>query len=196
MRIVFVGPPGAGKGTQSANLVRHLGIPHLSTGDLLRNAVAKQTELGAKIKGFLDKGAFVPDPLVVGIIGTAMDRPECQKGFLLDGFPRTTTQAITLDEFLAKRNQKIDIVIELRVPEDILVQRLMSRGKDENSDRTDDNSKTIPNRLKLYKTTTEPLLEFYDGRDIRRTIDGVGTPDEVFSRITTAIEEIMRREAG
>ncbi|QDU93190.1 adenylate kinase [Lignipirellula cremea] len=190
MRIVFIGPPGAGKGTQSVRLVKYLDVPHLSTGDMLRDAISEGTTLGKLVKSYMDHGSLVPDPLVVGIVGERLEHRDCRKGCMLDGFPRTIGQAQALDQYLLDRGEKIDVVLELQVPEEILHDRLLERAKKMVEPRSDDRPEAIPRRLSLFRSQTEPLISYYSKRDICRHVDGVGTPDEVFARIRECVDSM------
>ncbi len=186
MRIVFLGPPGAGKGTQSALLVRRLGIPHLSTGEMLRHALEEGTELGKLANRYMSHGELVPDSVVLGLIAARLDEPDCEKGCLFDGFPRTVQQAETLDQLLAERGKPLDLVLALDVDEQELFKRLTHRG------RLDDRPEVIRERFKTYLAQTRPLFQYYADRKLLEAIDGTGTPDEVFARI----ENVLDRRAG
>ncbi len=177
MRIVFIGPPGAGKGTQAAHLIEHLKIPHLSTGDMLRLAMADGTAIGQQASSYIASGRLVPDKVVIGIIGQRLEQPDCDEGCLFDGFPRTERQAAALDKYLDKSGKRIDMVLALQVPENLLVERLLGRG------RGDDNLATIRKRFQQYEQGTKPLFDYYEQRGILQIIDGTGTPDEVSARI-------------
>jgi adenylate kinase len=181
MRIVFIGPPGAGKGTQSALLTELLDIPHLSTGDMLREAVANQTTVGRLAAEYMNSGRLVPDPFVVQIVGERLQQPDCERGCLFDGFPRTIGQARSLDEYLEAAGTPLDVVLELRVNEDELINRLLGRG------RADDSIDTIRTRFRDYMTMTTPLIDYYRSTGLLRTIDGLGTTNEVFNAIRDAI---------
>jgi adenylate kinase len=181
MRIVFIGPPGAGKGTQSALLTELLDIPHLSTGDMLREAVANQTTVGRLAAEYMNSGRLVPDPFVVQIVGERLQQPDCERGCLFDGFPRTIGQARSLDEYLEAAGTPLDVVLELRVNEDELINRLLGRG------REDDSIETIRTRFRDYMTMTTPLIDYYRSTGLLRTIDGLGTTNEVFNAIRAAI---------
>ena len=182
MRIVFIGPPGAGKGTQAVRLKQHLDIAHLSTGDMLREAATAGTQLGQQAQQFMNDGKLVPDEVVVGIVVERLAQPDCQRGCLFDGFPRTVPQAETLDGVLAEQDIPLDMVLELQVADELLFERLASRG------RADDNEETIRERLRQYTRLTTPLLDYYRGRGIVRSVDGEGTPDEVFDRIRQTVD--------
>jgi adenylate kinase len=181
MRIVFIGPPGSGKGTQAQRLEQNCGIVHLSTGDMLRDSVQAGTPLGLEAARYMQAGKLVPDDVVVGIVAERLDKSDCQPGCLFDGFPRTVPQAETLDKLLAKRGTKIDLVLELQVDPVHLVERLLSRG------RTDDQMETIGERFREYDLLTEPLLEYYRQKAILRPIDGDSPPEVVFKRIQSIL---------
>ncbi|MEX2316592.1 MAG: adenylate kinase [Pirellulales bacterium] len=182
MRIVFIGPPGAGKGTQGQRLKEYLGIAHLSTGDMLRDAGKAGTPLGQEAARYMEEGQLVPDDVILGIVLDRIDRPDCARGSLFDGFPRTVPQAAALDQMLDERDTPLDLALELDVNKDRLVQRLLARG------RADDNDRTIQERFRQYHRLTEPLVDYYRQQGILRRIDGDGTPDEVFQRIKSAVD--------
>lgn len=181
MRVVFVGPPGAGKGTQAENIVRDYGLFHLSTGDALRAAVKAQSPIGIEADKYMKAGALVPDEVVIGVVVERLE--EAKDGCLLDGFPRTIAQAEALDKILAEKNAPLDVVLELAVPEDELYKRLASRG------RADDNPEVIKQRLVAYHNQTEPLVGYYSKAGILRKIDGLGTIDEIYARIQKVLDE-------
>ncbi len=187
MRLVLLGPPGAGKGTQAARLCRALGLVHLSTGDLLRHAVAAGTPLGAQAKGYMDRGALVPDDLVLALVRERLGEAPPGQGFLLDGFPRNAAQARALDRELGP--DAVELVIHLSADPEELVRRLLARG------RQDDREAVIRDRLRVYAEETRPLVEWYRARGILRTVDGIGSVDEVHGRIH-AVLEAHRAEAG
>ncbi|ADB17290.1 adenylate kinase [Pirellula staleyi DSM 6068] len=186
MLIVFIGPPGAGKGTQSKRLLEYLGIPHLSTGELLRAAKSQQTPLGLLAAQYVDRGQLAPDPLVLSLVGECLDQPEFAKGCLFDGFPRTLQQARSLDVTLEGRKTPLDMVIELAADEAELVGRMLRRAAAEK--RADDNPQTITQRMEVYKRQTFPLLDYYRKQGLLVSIDALGTADEVFAKIKAEVD--------
>lgn len=180
-RLVLVGPPGAGKGTQAATLSGRLGVPHISTGDLFRAHVGEMTPLGKEAKRYLDSGELVPDSVTNEMVRERLAEPDAKDGFLLDGFPRNTKQADVLGQILAESDTSLDAVIQLHVPEDVVVGRLMARG------RADDSEDVIRRRQQIYTSETAPLLEYYS--DILTTVDGVGDVDEVAARVLAALRD-------
>ena len=186
MLIVFIGPPGAGKGTPSKRLIEHLEIPHLSTGELLREAKAKGSSLGALAAQYMDQGRLVPDPLVLAMVGEKLQQPQFAKGCLFDGFPRTLQQARSLDESLAQRGTPLSMALELRADENELITRMLRRASAER--RIDDNPQTIAHRMEVYRQQTAPLIDYYRFRGVLCVIDAMGSPDEVFARIKTAVD--------
>jgi adenylate kinase len=197
MRLILLGPPGSGKGTQAQRLIHRYGIVQLSTGEMLRAAVAAQTPVGLKAKDVMASGGLVPDDIVIGIISDRLDQPDAAKGFILDGFPRTVPQAEALDELLKKKHIKIDAVIELRVNESALLQRvetrvaeMRARGEDV---RVDDTSEVLTKRLASYRALTEPLIHYYSERRKLLTVDGMMTIEHVtreINRILAAISAV------
>lgn len=179
MRIVLLGPPGAGKGTQAQKLAEKLEIPQISTGDLFRYNISNGTELGLEAKKYLDAGDLVPATLTNALVDDRLDDDDASEGFILDGFPRSVEQAEALDQMLKKRDLALDAVLEFRVPEDELVTRLKGRG------RADDTEDVIRNRFKVYRDETAPLLDHYS--DTLVTVDAVGELDEVFNRALKAL---------
>ncbi len=181
MRLVLVGPPGAGKGTQAAILRDKLGVPHISTGDLFRAHISQQTDLGKEVQEYLDAGELVPDEVTNEMVRTRLAEADAAGGFLLDGFPRNVAQAGVLGEILAQHGHRLDAVLEFRISEDVVVERLLARG------RTDDKEEVIRHRQQVYRTETAPLLDYYS--DIVLTIDAVGEVDEINERALRALRE-------
>lgn len=212
-RLIFMGPPGGGKGTQAQRLQEKYGIVQLSTGDMLRAAVSAGTEIGLKAKAVMDAGKLVADDIMIGIIDERLDQSDCVNGFILDGFPRTVPQAEALDRLLAEKGLQLDAVIELRVPDALLVERITGRftcakcgagyhdifkrpkvdgicdvcGSTEFKRRADDNAETVGSRLEAYHAQTAPLLPYYEGQRLLRVVDGTRDMDQV----TKELEEIL-----
>lgn len=210
MNIILLGPPGAGKGTQAQRLQTEQGMIQLSTGDMLRAAVASGSDLGRKAKGIMEKGELVPDDLMVGLIEDRIAQPDCLKGFILDGFPRTEAQAQALDKMLDKKGKTLDRVVEMEVDEKALTERIVGRfscakcgtgyhdrfkrpkvegvcdvcGSTEFVRRKDDNAETMKTRMAAYRAQTEPLLPYYARRGVLRKVDGMAAMDEVYRQIT------------
>ena len=213
MRIVLLGAPGSGKGTQAKKLIERYNIPQISTGDLLRAAVSAGTELGLKAKAAMDAGQLVSDDIVLGMIEDRLKEADAQNGFILDGFPRNTSQAKSLDELLDKLNQPLDTALLIDVPFDILMKRLTGRrtcakcgaiyniytnppkqegvcdkcGSTDLQHRADDNEETVGNRLKVYQEQTEPLIAYYDEQGKLKKVSGEGEIDEIFAKITEVL---------
>ncbi len=186
MRIILMGPPGVGKGTQAKNIVKKYGIVHLSTGDILRAEVGGNTELGIKAKTFMDAGSLVPDELLLDMMEGRLQQDDCKKGYLLDGFPRTIPQAEGLEKIVEKIGPKIDFVVSLTADEDELVKRLVLRGQE--SGRSDDTEEVIKERQQVYWKLTAPLLDFYQQRNLLHEVDGLGTIPEITDRILNVLE--------
>lgn len=181
MRIVLFGPPGAGKGTQATRISEALGVPHVSTGDMLRAAVASGSELGERVKAVLESGRLVSDELIGETVQARLAAEDASRGFLLDGFPRTVAQIEILDRILDGSGRKIDKVVMLEASEDVVVERLLGRAAKEG--RSDDNEQTIRERLRVYHDQTAPVADVYRQRSVLVEVDGIGTIDEVFSRV-------------
>ncbi|MDB9495202.1 adenylate kinase [Spirulina major CS-329] len=181
-RLIFLGPPGAGKGTQAERLAATANIPHISTGEIIRGAIAQQTPLGQKAKAYVDAGDLVPDSLILDLIRERLSQSDTQSGWILDGFPRNVSQAQFLDQLLTELHQDGVCVISLTVPEDVLVNRLMNRQ------RKDDNEATIRHRLVVYRQETAPVIEFYQDRNLH-IVDGDRTPDEVGSTLQMLVAD-------
>ncbi len=215
MNLILLGPPGSGKGTQAKLIVEKYGIPQISTGDMLREAVAKGTELGKEAKKYMDAGQLVPDEVVIGIVKERLQQPDCEKGFILDGFPRTIAQAEALDKILEEMGKKIDAVINIQVPEEEVVKRIVYRRtckncgavyhliynppKEDNKcdkcggelyQRDDDKEETVRKRYKVYKEQTEPLVEYYAKKGILYNIDGTKSIEEVFAEIDSILQKL------
>lgn len=183
-RLLLLGPPGAGKGTQAEHLVTELGVPQISTGDMLRAAAAAGTEVGLRAKAFMERGDLVPDEVVIGVARERLGAPDAKNGFVLDGFPRTTAQAEALDEILAEYGVRLERCIAIQVDEEELVGRLLKRAEIEG--RADDNEATIRTRMRVYREQTAPLIEYYGARGVLVEVDGLGSVDEVAHRIEGA----------
>lgn len=207
MRMILVGPPGAGKGTQAARLLDAYQIPHISTGDMLRAAVKEGTELGKQADAFMKAGKLVPDEVVIGMALERIAKPDAEKGFMLDGFPRTTAQAEALDAAMTTAGVELDAVVLIEVRDELIVNRITGRRSDPETgaiyhlkfnpppaevaerlvQRKDDTEEACVARLEKYHSETAPIVPFYDGKGLLRRVDGVGTPDEVTARIKTAL---------
>ncbi len=185
MRIVFLGPPGSGKGTQAKLLAERLKVPAISTGDMLRAAVREGTPLGLQAKAVMEAGELVSDDLMIGLIRERISQPDARPGFLLDGFPRTVEQAVALDGLMKGNEKRLSTVVNLSVPEAVLIDRLAGRSGQEN--RSDDRGETVLERLRVYRQKTEPLIEFYGRRGLLTDVDGVGSVSEIADRISRAV---------
>lgn len=181
MRLVLVGPPGAGKGTQAEQMAKRLDVPHISTGDLFRAHLRDETELGREAKRYIDAGDLVPDEVTVGMVKDRLGAADTAGGFILDGFPRNTAQAASLGEILDEKGLKLDAVVQFDVEDEVVVQRLLGRG------RSDDNEDTIRNRQRVYREETAPLLAHYSDQLV--TIDAVGEIDEITERVFAALRD-------
>ncbi len=195
MIVIFLGPPGAGKGTQAAHIVERYGIPQLSTGDMLRAAKKAGTPLGRKVNEIMKSGDLVSDDIVAAIIEERIEADDCEPGFLLDGFPRTIPQAETLDVLLTKKGRAVDVVVELRVDEEALLDRLRNRIKETEARgekvREDDNEETFAKRLKVYREQTAPLIPYYEGQGKLRAVDGMQTVEAVSAAIDAILDRIQ-----
>lgn len=184
-RLLIVGPPGAGKGTQAVEITKLLNIPAISTGDIFRANVAAQTELGKLAQSYMDKGEYVPDSVTNDMVKDRLAQPDVQAGFLLDGYPRTVAQVHALDEMLAELSVSLDAVVLLEVDNEVIVKRLLQRGEDQG--RSDDTEETIRRRIEVYDEETKPLIDIYDQRKLVKRIDGL----QEINQVTTAIKEAL-----
>ena len=184
-RLIFLGPPGAGKGTQAHILAQELEIPHISTGDILRNAKAAGTELGLKAKSYMDRGELVPDTLILDLGRDLLGQTDAEPGWILDGFPRTVSQATFLDELLQELDQVSDCVLNLEVPDEVLVERMLERGRKQG--RADDTEEVIRRRLEVYRNQTAPLIDFYEQRQQLVSVDG----DRSLEEVTSALKQVV-----
>lgn len=189
MRLLLMGPPGAGKGTQAEVVVDQFQIPQLSTGDMLRAAVADGNELGTLAKQTMERGDLVPDELVLGIIAERIQAPDCANGFILDGFPRTLGQAHALDNMLEKLGLSLDVAINLDVPTPVLFKRIESRARAAENTRADDNAQTLKTRIEVYTEQTLPILDHYDGKGLLETVDGTAAAESVTATLVIILEE-------
>ncbi|QSJ16926.1 adenylate kinase [Nostoc sp. UHCC 0702] len=181
-RLIFLGPPGSGKGTQAQTLALHLNIPHISTGEILRQAMKEQSPLGIKAQSYVDSGELVPDELVQDLVQERLHQPDAQSGWILDGFPRKVTQAVFLEELLKKTHQSGEKVVNLDAPDQVVVARLLSRG------RKDDSEEIIRRRLEVYRTETAPLIDYYRDRNRLLTVNGDQTQEEVTTELQNIID--------
>jgi adenylate kinase len=187
MQIILLGPPGAGKGTQALLLCKELAIPHISTGEILRQEQASGSELGKLVKSFLDAGKLVPDETIIAVTESRLSRNDCQVGFLLDGFPRTVQQAEALDAYLKASGRAISAVVQLTVPEQTLLERIKNRSGSLAQARSDDNAEVAAYRLQVYWSQTAPVAEYYRQSGMLREVDGVGSVEEVKGRVLATI---------
>jgi|Deesub1362A_J573_1020465.scaffolds.fasta_scaffold00132_11 adenylate kinase len=219
MRLVLLGAPGAGKGTQAKKLIEKYGIPQISTGDILRKAVADGTPLGREAKSYMDRGELVPDSVVIGLVKERLGQDDCKKGYILDGFPRNTAQAEELDKLLNELNMPLDVALSVDVPFDDLMKRLTGRRTCRNCQqmyniyfsppkkdgvcdkcggelyqRDDDKEETIRNRLEVYQRSTAPLIDYYKAKGILRSVDGRGSIEEIFNRICEILDGAAKNQ--
>ncbi|MDR0893637.1 MAG: adenylate kinase [Mediterranea sp.] len=190
LNIVIFGAPGSGKGTQSERIVAKYGINHISTGDVLRAEIKNGTELGKTAKGYIDQGQLIPDALMIDILASVFDSFKGSKGVIFDGFPRTIAQAEALKQMLAERGQGVSVMLDLEVPEEELMTRLIKRGQD--SGRADDNEETIKKRLTVYHSQTAPLIDWYKNEKLYSHINGLGTMEGIFADICKAVEKVVK----
>ena len=188
LNIVIFGAPGSGKGTQSERIVEKYGINHISTGDVLRAEIKNGTELGKTAKGYIDQGQLIPDELMIDILASVFDSFKDSKGVIFDGFPRTIAQAEALKKMLAERGQDVSVMVDLDVPEEELMVRLIKRGKDPG--RADDNEETIKKRLHVYHSQTAPLIDWYKNEKKYQHINGLGTMEGIFAEICEAVDKL------
>ena len=188
LNIVIFGAPGSGKGTQSEKIVEKYGINHISTGDVLRAEMKNGTELGKTAKGYIDQGQLIPDELMIDILASVFDSFKDSKGVIFDGFPRTIAQAEALKKMLAERGQDVSVMVDLDVPKEELMVRLIKRGKD--SGRADDNEETIKKRLHVYHSQTAPLIDWYKNEKKYQHINGLGTMEGIFAEICEAVDKL------
>lgn len=184
--IIFIGAPGVGKGTQSDFIKKDYSISHIATGDMLRKNIEDGTNLGKMAKSYMDKGELVPDSLVIDMLSERIQKDDCKNGFMLDGFPRTMEQAKELDKILAKLNYKIDAIINIYASDEIIIKRLLNRG------RADDNEETIKNRIKVFESQSKPVLDFYKDKVKIIKIESVGTPEEVYAKIKNELDVLKK----
>ncbi len=189
LNFIFFGPPGAGKGTQAKLISKEFDLIHLSTGEILRSAIEKQTPLGQQAKSYVDKGELVPDDIIIGLIRNRLQSYDNPKGFIFDGFPRTIKQAEAFDQMLAELGSEITAVIRIKVTDDEILKRLLNRAKIEG--RTDDTPEVIQHRLEVYRKNTEPLIDFYKKQNKLYEVDGLGTIEEVNERIKQIIKRFL-----
>ena len=191
MRLILLGPPGAGKGTQAKNLIDAYGIPQLSTGDILRSAIKAGTPLGREAKAIVDRGDLVSDEIVNGIVSERLDQDDARPGFILDGFPRTIPQAEALDAMLTEKGMKLDAVVEITADAETLTRRIINRARESaktTGARADDNEDVVRNRLSVYREQTAPLVEYYRSKGLLKSVDGMAPVDDVTAAIRKSVE--------
>lgn len=188
MKLILLGPPGAGKGTQAQRIVEERGVVQLSTGDMLRAAVAAGTPVGLQAKEIMERGDLVSDDVICGIISDRIDEPDCSNGFILDGFPRTVAQADALNTLLAEKSMALDAVIELTVDEGVLLARIEKRAQETGGARADDNAETLKKRLAVYREQTAPVSDYYEKTGALKRVDGMQTIDDVTSAINAILD--------
>lgn len=188
MRLILLGPPGVGKGTQAKILVERLGIPQLSTGDILRQAIANKTPMGLAAKEIMDRGDLVSDEIVNGIVSERIDQGDCANGFILDGFPRTVPQADALGQMLEQKGLRLNAVVAITADADTLVSRVANRAKETGGARADDDAQVARKRLEVYRELTEPLVAYYKGKGLLETVDGMASVEQVTAAILAALQ--------
>jgi adenylate kinase len=188
LRLILLGPPGVGKGTQARILVEQLGIPQLSTGDILRQAIANKTPMGLAAKEIMARGDLVSDEIVNGIVSERIDQADCARGFILDGFPRTVPQADALGQMLEHKGLKLNAVVAITADADTLVSRVANRAKETGGARADDDAQVARKRLEVYRELTEPLVAYYKGKGLLETVDGMASVEQVTAAILAALQ--------
>ncbi len=209
LKIVMLGAPGAGKGTQAVRMAKEMGIPHISTGDIFRKNLREGTDLGRRVQEYLNSGGLVPDELTCEIVADRLQEPDCAEGYILDGFPRSLPQAEMLTAFLEKMGQKIDAAVNIDVPDDLIVERLTARRSDPETgavynlkfnppppeiadkliQREDDKPETVKSRLATYHETTEPIIAYYDAQGVLKNVPGDAAPDDIYQRIMDVLPQ-------
>jgi adenylate kinase len=188
MFIVLIGPPGAGKGTQSQRIVQYLRVPHLSTGEMLREAIAQRTPTGRQAEPYISRGDLVPDPVVMEIVGERLRQPDCADGALFDGYPRTEPQAQSLSDLLQQRGKHLDLAVEIAADDEELLRRIVGRARSASRPRTDDTPEKFANRLRRFHEETSPLRQYYEDLGLLERVDGMGSPEEVWLLVKQVID--------